>query len=88
VARHRAALGVFKAFQDAHPESDFSRVPFNRLPEENVTTRLLYEQFAYFLTVDYTIPRGAHKGQHLDHGTSCPYLNTLLHIAQDIHDNS
>ena len=79
------ALKVFGKFQSERRDQPYSAAPFNKLPADVVSSAQLYEDFAYHLINEYTIKQGVKEDRHLDSTTALPYLNQLLHYADELH---
>ena len=78
------ALAIFKLFQDARPGQPYSQQAWDALPADVVCNNKLYEDFAFYLLSEYTFTatnRGTTK--HLTSSTALPYLNNLLHAAEE-----
>ena len=78
------ALKVFGEFQSERRDQPYSVAPFDELPADVVSSAQLYEDFAYYLINEYTIKQGVKANQHLDSTTALPYLNQLLHYADEL----
>ena len=81
----KRALAIFKEFQDVRPGQPYSTQPWEDLPEAVVCDRKMYEDFAAFLLSERVYVPGWQKleRKHLDSSTALPYLNNLLHAAED-----
>ena len=84
----QSALKLFKKFQQARPLQRYSLQPFQELPAEVVCHTKVYEDFAYYMVNEYVIQTGRRQGESLDSATALPYLNTLLHLAENQHSET
>jgi hypothetical protein len=85
VAQRERSLKVFEEFQLERPDQPYSVAPFHKLPAHVVASAQVYEDLAYYLINEYKIKQGPRKEQHLDSTTALPYLNQLLHYADELH---
>ena len=78
----KRALAIFQEFQVVRPGQPYSTQPWEDLPEAVVCDRKMYEDFAAYMLSEYTF-QASSKRKHLDSSTALPYLNNLLHAAED-----